>query len=205
MITCKRVLEIAIRLESAYQKRFRKNQLDECRGPGRWAECACGLIALQNQDDIYPLDPELFVAVSTEVLMTRLLKSGEIDEAIAHYAKTVRTIISQLSAEITEELNWLCEVTNQDQISERLILSPSLQITPLSRFIHAHRISRCDLADRITVHVVRQFEMCPLYWQASSDWLSTMKCSRLDAITPRKQMPLHSDSCLVTIQFRHLR
>jgi hypothetical protein len=184
MITCKRVLEIATRLESAYQKRFRKFQSNDCADLDRWADCACGLISLQNQDDQYPLDPELFIAVITEVIMIRLLMSGEIELAINHYAKVVRIMIGRLRDEISEELKWLRQASKNGHASERLILSPSLQITPLSRFIHAHRMSRPDLADQIATQVIRQIEVCPLYWQASCNWLSTNKYSALAMITP---------------------
>lgn len=200
MITCKRVLEIATRLESAYQKRFRKFQSNDCVDLDRWADCACGLISLQNQDDQYPLDPELFIAVITEVIMIRLLMSGEIELAIKHYANAVCAIIVQLRDEISEELKWLHQASKDGHISERLILSPSLQITPLSRFIHAHRMSRPDLADQIATQVIRQIEVCPLYWQASCNWLSTSKYSALAMITPIKKSVIYSDECLVTIQ-----
>ena len=104
MTTCKTVLEIAIRLESGFKKRFQKIDSGDLPSADRWVNCAIGLLLLHQQDERYPLDPELFVAVMTEAVAIRLLFSGAIDVAMAHYSKAIRTMVRRLRAEISEEL-----------------------------------------------------------------------------------------------------
>ncbi|MEI7923276.1 MAG: hypothetical protein WCJ40_15315 [Planctomycetota bacterium] len=193
MTTCKTVLEIAIRLESGFKKRFQKIDSGDLPSADRWVNCAIGLLLLHQQDERYPLDPELFVAVMTEAVAIRLLFSGAIDLAMAHYSKAIRTMVRRLRAEISEELKWLKLETSRGQNPEGLILSPSRQITPLSQFIHAHRLNRSDLADQLVAQVLRQHETCPLYQQAASKWLEKSQYPAFSVLVNRRHPRMTPD------------
>jgi hypothetical protein len=167
--TCNNVLEIAIRLESACVKFFPLTQPGTEISPDFWIRCAVALLAVNRQDALYPIDPELFVASQFDCGETSIAEDVEI--AIARYKSAVTRTICKLRQELTEELKWLNSATRRGLSVERLIRSHSRRITPLSLYMHAQRMNRGDLADGLISQVLEQHEHCPLYRAASSQWL----------------------------------
>lgn len=172
MVTCKHVLEIAIRMEAAFAKRTVHKNVCLMPTPDTWMRCASGLIRFHHQDSRYPLDPELFIAVLTDQGQARAIQAESIDHAIKLYAKVVRRMIRRLENELSEELQWLDISSDRGLALEQLILSPSRKLTPLSRYIHACRKNRSELANRLLSEVIKQHELCPLYREASLKWLT---------------------------------
>lgn len=173
MVTCKHVLEIAIRMEAAYAKRTIHRGIRLQPTPDTWMRCASSLIRFHHEDARYPLDPELFIAVLTDHGQEQSLQPDSIETAIKLYAKVVRRMIRRLENELTEELQWLDSSSNRGLTLEQVILSPSRKITPLSRYIHACRRNRSELAGRLISAVIKQHELCPLYRAASHKWLNS--------------------------------
>lgn len=171
MTTCNNVLEIAIRLESAYM-RFRptlgeRNEMSS----DFWIQCAVALMAVNRTDSIIPLDPELFIAAQTERNGSSPFMEADVNKAIDRYKGAILRTIRKLRQELTEELKRLSTASLRGLTVERLVRSSSRRFTPLSLYIHAHRMNREDLANELVSQVLEQHEHCPLYRFASSQWL----------------------------------
>jgi len=173
VVTCKHVLEIAIRMEAAFAKRTFHRDIQLQPSPDTWMRSASGLIRLHHEEPRNPLDPELFIAVLTYQSSVKTIEPDSIDLALKLYAKVVRRMIRRLENELSEELQWLDSSSNRGLTLEQLILSPSRKLTPLSRYIHACRKNRSELAGRLISAVIKQHELCPLYREASHKWLSS--------------------------------
>lgn len=173
MTTCNQVLEIAIRLESAYVRNRNAGLERHEINPTYWIRCAVSLLATNRQDSIYPLDPELFIAAQSDkkTKTNEVEFPQEVDEAIDRYKLSILRTIRKLRQELTEELNWLSSASRRGLPVERLIRTASRRITPLSLYIHAQRMNREDLANELISQVLNQHEHCPLYRAASSQWL----------------------------------
>lgn len=171
MTTCKSVLEIAIRLESAYDKKFVYQDKPIVPNPDLWIRCAVGIITLHQSDCRYPKDPELFIALQPISGFTGVDFEAVLDSLIVHYAKSVRRMIRKLRREIALELKYLHRISTRNVTPETLILSRSLNVTPLSRYIFAQIHGWNDLAESLLGLVLEQHEVCPLYRHASSRWL----------------------------------
>lgn len=166
------VLEIAIRMESAFIRRTRRQDSRWSPSANSWLRLARRLITLSQSNAIFPLDPELFIIVQNDSTLLNLDMPEVEDEAIAHFADNVNRMISNLQAEISEELRWLEHSGRRGVGMDQLVLSPSRKLTPLSRYIHACRNNRPELAGRLLADVIRQHEICPLYRHACKKWLA---------------------------------
>ncbi len=169
MTTCNNVLEIAIRLEFACVKFYPLKQPGLEISTDFWIRCAVALLAVNRQDTVYPIDPELFVASQFDCGENSIAE--DVESAVARYKSAVKRTICKLRQELTEELKWLSSASRRGLSVERLIRSHSRRITPLSLYIHAQRMNRGDLADGLISQVREQHEHCPLYRAASSQWL----------------------------------
>lgn len=173
--TFKNVLEIAIRLELAFDRRFVDFEVSRQPGPELWIRSAVGLIRMNEEDNQYPKDPELFIALLSPEDFSGTDHNQILDQLLNSYAKRVRRIIRQLRHELSGELRFLLQERRRGSSLEDLIFSQKRAITPLSRYIFAHVNGRSDLAKRLIVHVIEQHKACPLYRHASRRWLSDLK------------------------------
>ena len=174
VVTCKHVLEIAIRMEAAFAKRVVGIDIHQNPTPDTWMRCSSALIRFHHEEPRYPLDPELFIAVLADHGKQHQIRAEMIDLIIKLYAKVVRRMIRRLENELSEELQWLESSSDRGLPLEHLVLSPSRKLTPLSRYIHACRKNRSELAGRLISEVIKQHELCPLYREASHKWLPSL-------------------------------
>lgn len=166
------VLEIAIRMESAFIRRTRRQDSRWSPTAKSWLRLARRLIALNESNAIFPLDPELFIVVQNDSTLMNLDLPEAENEAITHFSDKIKHMIRKLQAEISEELRWLEHSSDRGVGMDQLILSPSRKLTPLSRYIHACRNNRAELAGLLLADVIRQHESCPLYRHACQKWLA---------------------------------
>lgn len=169
MTTCNNVLEIAIRLESAFSKFHPVSRVRSEISPDYWIRSAVALLAANRSEPMIPIDPELYVASQFENGERAIPE--EVEDAVSRYKSSVLRTICKLRQELSEELKWLTSASRRGHSVERLIRTHSRRITPLSLYIHAQRMNREDLADRLIGQVLEQHEHCPLYRAASSQWL----------------------------------
>lgn len=175
MTTFKNVLEIAIRLELAFDRRFLDFEVSHQPGPELWIRSAVGLIRMNEEENQYPRDPELFIALLSPEDFYGKTQDQILDQLLNSYAKRVRRIIRQLRHELSGELRFLLQERRRGSSLEDLIFTQKRAITPLSRYIFAHVNGRSDLAQSLIEHVVEQHKACPLYRHASRRWLSDRK------------------------------
>lgn len=169
MTTCNNVLEIAIRLESAFTKFLPVSGARSELGPDHWIRSAVALVGANMSDPQIPVDPELYIA--SQFGIGEFSMPLDVDEAVERYKSSVLRTICKLREELTEELKWLTSASRRGLSVERLIRTHSRRITPLSLYIHAQRMNREDLADGLISQVLEQHEHCPLYRAASTQWL----------------------------------
>lgn len=171
MITCRSVLEIAIRLELAYDRKFVGSTRAALLDSELWVQAAVRLIALHEADNCYPKDPELFIAVQKQASFLGENREVVLEKLVSRYTRHVRRLIRTLRDEIDVELKYLSRNLRRGLTLECLVRSHSRTVTPLSRFIFAHMHGRRDLSDSLIAPVLEQHKACPLYRQASVRWL----------------------------------
>jgi hypothetical protein len=166
---------IAERIERAYRRRH----TERYRGGDHavvWGLVATALIELHRADPGLPLDPELYVAAQRRNrLWADPWQDLVGDEPARRYSRTVRKIIRQLRCELRDELRYASALRRRHGSLETIVSSQgkhTKSISPLGRFIIAHRAGRADLMDRVRSEACDQHWSCPLYRQACASWLA---------------------------------
>lgn len=164
MTTCKRVLEIAVRMEAAYRRKFSEHARCTLPGTDAFLKCAVGLMSLHDRDETCPADPELFVALQRKPdHLASVHQPEKLERVMDYYAGRVHQMIQRLRIELIHELDQLENLNHRGIDIKDLIVRPSESVSPLGRFIFATRHQREDLAHGILGDVLRQHESCPLY------------------------------------------
>lgn len=163
--------QVADRIERAYRRRhpfWRRVGTDA----GAWTAAARALLALHRSDPAIPLDPELFVACQPAAgpladpwhELTR-------PSALGRYRVRVRQIVRSLRRELDEEVRRAERRAHRGEDLEAILRSRSRQLSPLGRFVLAHRAGRPDLAEPFRAAAQEQHRSCPLYRDACRDLL----------------------------------
>jgi len=159
--------QFAGRIERAYCRRHPRWQPLGLT-PGVWESAASRLCEVLEESPTTPIDPELFVAAQpatgcrrdpwSELTQRRSLK---------RYVKAIRRIVGQLREELRDEVRRAERRMLRGVTLERLLAAKESRISPLSRYILAHRAGRGDLSMRLRAAAEGQHRACPLYLPAS--------------------------------------
>jgi hypothetical protein len=154
---------LADRIERAYLRR-QPYWNPGCSNARVWLAAAQALVSLHRTNPKYPIDPELFVA-SQSIDSPLGDPWGDLTQkrAVRRYKRRVRQIIQNLRAELVTEV---CQVEARVRLGQTLdtvLGSRSRALSPLGRYIAAHRAGRFDLAKRFASQTEEQHLACPLY------------------------------------------
>ena len=175
--------QLADRIERAYRRRhpgWRPVGLT----PGLWESAAARLCEAADHDPATPVDPELFVAAQP-------LAGGRLDpwvelterRSLDRYLRAVRRIIGQLRGELEGEVRRAERRMGRGATLDQVLATQESRISPLSRYILAHRAGRADLSTRLRAAVEVQDRACPLYRPASR---ALLPAAAYPAPTPRE-------------------
>jgi hypothetical protein len=170
--TQKTIDRLADRIERAFTIRHTP-WYRGCSTPRLWTAAATRLWQVHREDRRIPLDPELFVASQplTESFVDPWLVLAHRD-AGRRYKKQVRSIIRQLRDELRREIKRAeTRVLGGKQLTA-VLRDEDPHLSPLGRFITAHRAGRADLAERLRAGAIEQHHCCPLYRAACADFLA---------------------------------
>lgn len=164
MTTCKRVLEIAVRMEAAYRRKFSGRARFVIPDSEAFLKCSVGLISLHSRDESCPVDPELFVALQRKAEHIATAEQGnKLDRMLEFYAGRVHQMIQRLRIELVRELEHIEGLYQRGFPIDDLVLVESESVSPVGRFIFATRHKRHDLSQLILADVLRHHDACPLY------------------------------------------
>lgn len=163
---------LAGRIQQAYLRRGARWN-DGCSTPRVWAAAAKALWACRLEDARTPIDPELYVA-SQEIDPDAPnpwidLVSGQ---AVERYRRRIRSIVRQLRSELDREIRLAERLISRGRPTVDVLDERNPRLSPLSRYIVARRALRDDLAERWSSEALAQHRSCPLYRDASVDFLS---------------------------------
>ena len=163
---------LAERIERAYRLR-RPEWHGGCSTSRIWSVAAVTLLQVHESDPSLPPDPELFVAAqgSKVPFADPWLELAQ-PESARCYRKRVREIVRRLRRELAAEIRHAESRIGSGQRISRVLLSKSPRLSPLGRFIVAHRAGRTALAQRFVADLVEQHRACPLYRDASLEFIS---------------------------------
>jgi hypothetical protein len=170
--TQKTIDRLAERIERAFTIRHTP-WYRGCSTPRLWSAAATRLWQVHREDRRIPLDPELFIASQplTESFIDPWLVLAHRD-AGRRYKKRVRSIIRQLREELRREIRRAeIQVLEGKQLAT-VLRAQDQHLSPLGRFITAHRAGRPDLAERLRSGAIEQHRCCPLYRAACKDFLA---------------------------------
>jgi hypothetical protein len=163
---------LASRIRVAYDRRGARWN-DGRSTPRVWAAAAMTLWQCHVDDPAVPIDPELFVASQrfspAEADPWSDLASPRAGEA---YRVRVRRIVRQLSSELGREIRLAERLVQEGRPLGAVLCDRNSRISPMGRYIVARRASRPDLAERWNRDAFVQHECCPLYRNASIEYLS---------------------------------
>jgi hypothetical protein len=166
LISHRAIEQVADRIERAYRRRhpfWRRAGTDA----GAWIAAARAMLALHRSEPAIPLDPELFVACQPDSApladpwheLTR-------PTALSRYRVRVRQIVRNLKRELDEEVRRAERRADRGEHLELILRSRSRQLSPIGRFILAHRAGRPELAEQFRAAAEDQHRSCPLYRDA---------------------------------------
>ncbi len=163
--------QIAVRIERAYGRRYSRwkpDGLTDCV----WMSAASRLMEAADLVEGAPVDPELFVAVQPR---SRLMPNpwAELTQECSRevYLKAIRRIVLQLRKELRSEVRRAERRLDLGESLDQVLAADATGLTPLSRYILAHRAGRIDLAARHRAAAESQHHSCPLYRVASRSFL----------------------------------
>ncbi|MFO0910664.1 MAG: hypothetical protein U0794_20340 [Isosphaeraceae bacterium] len=191
---------LATRIERAYRLR-RPHWHGGCSSARVWSAAAWVLWQVHENDPVVPPDPELFVAAQPNDSpypdpwgeLTR-------EDSARRYRQRVRSIVRALRAELAREVRHAEELIDAGQAIATVLRSSRTRLSPLGRFIVAHRAGRTTLARRYARDAAEQHRACPLYREASRRLLppAAYPISENDGATtaltttvPRARGPVH--------------
>jgi hypothetical protein len=137
-----------------------------------WAVAAANLLRVHENDPAYPADPELFVvAQPLDSPFADPWRELTQEVAARHYRARVREIIRALRAELQGEIRLAEGRVAAGQPIACVLAAECRRLSPLGRYIVAHRAGRPVLALRFLDGAVEQHRSCPLYLAASAGLL----------------------------------
>jgi hypothetical protein len=144
-----------------------------CSTPRLWSAAATRLWQVHCEDRRIPLDPELFIASQplTDSFVDPWLLLAHRD-AGRRYRKQVRSIIRLLRAELRREISRAETQVREGKQLSAVLRAPDPHLSPLGRFIMAHRAGRLELAERFRSGAIEQHHCCPLYRAACRNFLA---------------------------------
>ena len=163
--------QLAGRIERAYRRRHPRWQSVSLT-PGVWESAAARLCEVSEDVPATPIDPELFVAVQPGNGCRRD-PWVELTERRSQrrYLKAVRKIVSQLREELKDEVRLAERRMLRGVTLDQILLTHESRISPLTRYILAHRAGRVDLSTKYRPAAEVQDRACPLYRLASQSLL----------------------------------
>jgi len=159
------VQELADRIERAYLRR-RPTWHRGLAHPRVWSAAAETLVELHAVDSWTPVDPELFVAsqpIRGDADPWRELTGAE---PARRYGRRVRQVVRLLEVEIRGEVRRGELLLGSDRPVEHVLRSCRPRLSPLARYLVAHRAGRPELAEAWRGRAAQQHRACPLYRQA---------------------------------------
>lgn len=139
-----------------------------CSAAGVWEAAAATLLQAHHDHPSVPVDPELFVAAQS-LQPTLVDPWAELAQSISarRYCRRVRRMIAALRIELRSEIRRALRRIHGGESVTTVLLSRCRSLSPLGRYIVAHRSDRMDIAEKLRSEVERQHASCPLYRQAS--------------------------------------
>ena len=172
--------QLAARIERAYRRR---HPLWQPVGltPGVWVSAAARLCEAFEAHPSIPIDPELFVAAQP-LTGYRRDPWAELTQRPSRdrYVRSVRGIIGQLRDELRGEVRHAEKRMLRGVTLDRIVADHEPRLSPLSRYILAHRAGRDDLAASLRAAAEAQHRACPLYLSASSNLMPAEAYPRPD-------------------------
>lgn len=165
------IVALAERIERAYRLR-RPHWRHNSASAGVWTTAAALLYRIHQEEPDVPVDPELFVAVQASLPSfddpwTELTQPA----AAQSYRSRVRKIVRGLRAELRTEVSRAEERLRRGEAIDRVLASRTRTLSPLGCFLIARRAGAAGLAERFQAEALEQHRSCPLYRQASRDFL----------------------------------
>ncbi len=173
VLTTQSVIEaLAVRIELAYRRR-RPGWRDGSSTPRVWQVAAETLIRAGQADLSMPLDPELFVA-SQPCTSAQANPWNEVTglPAVERYKARVAEIVRVLRDELIAEIRHVETRSGRGESIANILHSRTRRLSPLGRYIVAHRAGRLSLANRFVREALEQHRSCPLYRQAVAGLLA---------------------------------
>ena len=163
--------KLADRIERAY-RRHHAHWRPVGTTPGVWRSAACRLYEASEIDSSVPIDPELFVVAQPRGRLrpdpwTELTQS----HSLRRYLNLIRQIVMKLLVELRGEMRRADRKLLRGLSLDNLLGSGGSRISPLGRYILAHRAGRSDLEMRYRSAAEAQHRACPLYRLASQSLL----------------------------------
>jgi hypothetical protein len=158
---------LAARIEHAYALR-RTQWWRGCSTLRVWSAAALRLWQAHAEDPQVPLDTELYVASQpiSAPCADPWLELAQ-PEAARRYRTRVYQIVRQLRSELKDEVDQAERSIQQGREINSVLFLKNRRLSPLGRYITAHRAGRADLAARLAAAAVEQHRSCPLYRVAS--------------------------------------
>ncbi len=172
MISSQKTVDLlAGRIQRAYQRRHPRWQPAGLT-PGVWNAAASRLLDILKVDPAGPIDPELFVAIQPgrDPLRDPWAELTQ-QQSSRRYIRAVRKIVAQLRRELHGEVCRAEHRLVRGLALERVLATVGPQISPLARYILAHRAGRPDLSESYRAAAEGQHRACPLYRLASRSFL----------------------------------
>ncbi|WP_435016822.1 hypothetical protein TA3x_004401 [Tundrisphaera sp. TA3] len=182
--------QLAERIQQAYRRRYpRWNSIGIT--PGAWEVAAARMISTVGTGGSIPVDPELFIAAQPQVAdahdpWAELAQEG----SVRRYLKAVKRIVGQLRQELRQEVRIAEQKMLRGTTLDQLLASEQASISPLTRYILAHRAGRVDLSSRFRAAAENQHRSCPLYRQAARILLPDPSYPIPDASDPMPTPPI---------------
>jgi hypothetical protein len=163
--------QLADRIERAYCRRY-PTWKSVGLTPGAWESAAARLSEVAEDEPTIPIDPELFVAVQPPSVgrqdpWVELTPQG----SSKRYIRAVHKIVEQLRTELRREVRRAEDRLLRGMTLDQLLATDKARLSPLTRYILAHRAGRHDLSLRLRIEAEGQHRSCPLYRLASRSLL----------------------------------
>ena len=128
---------------------------------------------MATANPLIPVDPEFLVAAQPTVTQAHD-PWGELagERAVRRYLRAVRRVVGQLREELRQEVRIAERRLLRGVTLDQLLETKNAKISPLTRFILAHRAGRDDLSSQFRAAAENQHRSCPLYRLAARTWIS---------------------------------
>lgn len=174
--------QLAGRIERAYERRG-GHWNASCSTSRVWTAVARILVQCRLDDPATPVDPELYVASQDiDPDSTDPWTDLASPRAVERYRRQVRAIIRQLRSELEREVRKAERSIRRGRPTAEVLGDRGAGLSPLGRYIAAHRAGRVDLAERWSPEALIQHRGCPLYREACAGLLPADEYPREPAV-----------------------